>query len=64
LRAEEERDWALEERPTVPTPVAAWPAPAPVMTQANFREMLAQQLLQRMAMPMPVTLEPRPGAAP
>ena len=65
LRAEDERDRALEERPSISAPIVmAWPAPPPVMTQANLRAMMTQQLLQRMAMPMPVTPEPWPDAVP
>jgi hypothetical protein len=69
LQAEEERNRALEERATMPAPVVmAWPAPPPVMTPVELQAMLTQQLLQRIAMPtpvpMPVTIEPWPSAAP
>lgn len=65
LRAEAERDRALEERAAVPAPVVvAWPAPPPVVTPVDLQAMLARQLLQRMAVPMPVSIEPCPDGAP
>lgn len=67
IRADGERDRALEERPSISAPmVVAWPAAppvmTPVMTSANLRAMLTQQLLQQMA--IPVTPEPWPDTAP
>lgn len=64
LRAEAERDRALEERAAVHAPVVTWPAPPPVVTPADLQAMLTRQLLQRMAVPIPVSIEPWPDQTP